>query len=87
LNAAVLGGISGMLRLISGSVLVSSIGHEIWNGGADVLFGFGTKIGALGIQTTGIYSAEVGVLGLVLNLAFAAALWQWCVRAHPRAAV
>jgi hypothetical protein len=67
-----------MLRLISGSVVVASIAHGAWNGGDYVFSGFGTKVGALGIQETSIYGPEVGVLGLVLNLVFAAALWQWC---------
>lgn len=77
-NAAVIGAIWGMLRLISGSVIVASVSHGLWNGGAYVLFGFGTKVGALGIEETAIYGPEVGVLGLALNIAFAVALWQRC---------
>lgn len=76
-NAAVIGAIWGLMRLISGSVIVASVSHGIWNGGAYVLFGFGTKAGALGIHATALYGPEVGVLGLALNLVFAAALWQW----------
>jgi uncharacterized protein len=79
-NASVLGAIWGMLRLISGSMLVASVGHGVWNGGAYVFFGFGAKVGALGIQETAIYGPEAGVLGLVLNFVFAAALWLWCKR-------
>lgn len=81
-NAAVMGAIWGMLRMFSGSIVVSSVAHGVWNGGAYVLFGFGTKVGALGIQETALYGPEVGVLGLLLNLAFAAALWQWCRHAR-----
>lgn len=81
-NAAVMGAIWGILRLFSGSIVVSSVAHGAWNGGAYVLFGFGTKVGALGIQETATYGPEAGVLGLILNLAFAAALWQWCSRAR-----
>jgi len=84
-NAAVMGAIWGLLRLISGSVIVSSVSHGAWNGGAYVFFGFGTKLGALGVRETAIYGPEVGVLGLALNVAFAAALWQWW-KARGRAA-
>jgi CAAX protease family protein len=77
LNAAVMGAVWGLLRWISGSVIVSSVCHGLWNGGAYVLFGFGTKAGALGIANTALYGPEVGVFGLALNLAFAVTLWQW----------
>jgi membrane protease YdiL (CAAX protease family) len=80
LNAAVLGAIWGMLRLLSGSLVVASVSHAIWNGLAYVLFGFGSHLGALGISNTAIYGPEIGVLGLVLNLAAAVALWFWCRR-------
>jgi len=86
INAAALGVIWGLLRLISGSVIVASVSHGVWNGGAYVFFGFGTKIGALGIDDTAIYGPEVGILGLVLNLIFAAALWRWWKHAPNNAA-
>jgi CAAX protease family protein len=78
-NAALIGAIWGLLRLISGSVIVASVSHGLWNGGAYVLFGVGTKLGALGIVAgqSVIYGPEVGVVGLVLNLAFAAGLLVW----------
>jgi membrane protease YdiL (CAAX protease family) len=74
-NAAVIGVIWGLLRWISGSVIVASVSHGVWNGGAYVLFGFGSKMGALGVKNTAIYGPEVGVLGLALNVTFAVALW------------
>jgi uncharacterized protein len=77
LNAAVLGAIWGMLRMTSGSLVVSSVSHGVWNGLAYVLFGFGSNVGALGILNTAIYGPEVGLLGLVLNLAVATLLWRW----------
>jgi hypothetical protein len=80
LNAAVLGAIWGMLRLLSGSLVVASVSHGVWNGLAYVLFGFGTHLGTLGISNTAIYGPEVGVLGLLLTVAFAAGLWCWCAR-------
>jgi membrane protease YdiL (CAAX protease family) len=51
-NAAVIGAIWGLMRWLSGSVLVASVSHGVWNGAAYVLFGFGTKVGALGIAET-----------------------------------
>jgi hypothetical protein len=80
LNAAVLGAIWGMLRLLSGSLVVASVSHGVWNGLAYVLFGYGSHTGALGISNTAIFGPEIGVFGLVLNLVVAAALWSWCKR-------
>ena len=77
INVAVLGAIWGLLRWHSGSVIVTSVSHGVWNAMAYVLFGFGSKAGVLGIRDTGIYGPEVGVYGLALNLAFLAALWLW----------
>jgi membrane protease YdiL (CAAX protease family) len=77
INAAVMGAVWGLLRCISGSVIVASLSHGLWNGMDYVCFGFGTKIGALGIKNTALYGPEVGVLGLALNIAFLAALWRW----------
>jgi hypothetical protein len=46
-----------------------------------VFFGFGTKIGALGIQNTAIFGPEIGVLGLITNAFFAVVLWRlWRTR-------
>jgi membrane protease YdiL (CAAX protease family) len=75
-NATLLGAIWGMLRMISGSVLVASVAHGLWNGFAYVFFGFGSMAGALGIEDTATYGPEIGWLGLVANLLFAAWLWR-----------
>jgi CAAX protease family protein len=76
-NAAVLGAIWGVLRWESGSVIVASLSHGVWNGMAYVLFGYGTKVGALGVKNTAVFGPEVGVLGLGANIAFLVALWWW----------
>jgi membrane protease YdiL (CAAX protease family) len=83
LNAAVLGAVWGVLRLVSGSVIVASASHGLWNGLAYVLFGFGTHSGALGIRNTALYGPEVGLLGLALNL-FGLAALLWCYRGRFR---
>lgn len=76
INATLIGAIFGAFRLISGSVIVPSLCHAVWNGIDYPLFGFGEKPGALGIQETHIYGPEVGLLGIGLNLAFCAWLWR-----------
>ena len=83
LNAAVLGAIWGLLRERSGSLIVCSVSHGLWNGLDYVLFGFGSRVGALGVRETAFYGPEVGVLGLLFNLLFALALWRW---GRPRTA-
>lgn len=75
-NALFLGLVWGMLRLISGSAVVASVSHAVWNALAYGLFAYGTKVGALGVQETSIYGPEVGYVGLALNAAFAAWLWR-----------
>ena len=62
------------MRLISGSVVVPSVCHAVGNGIDYPLFGFGEKVGALGIKQTHIFGPEVGLLGIGLNLAFLAGL-------------
>lgn len=86
LNAAVIGMIWGLLRWISGSVLVASVSHGVWNGLDYVLFGFGTKSGMLGIANTAVFGPEVGILGLAVNGIFAAALLCSRSRLMPSAA-
>jgi len=66
-NATLLGLIWGVLRFGSGSILVSSAGHGLWNGLTYVLFGVGSGTGALGIKDAGIFGPEVGLLGAGLN--------------------
>ncbi len=79
-NATVLGAVWGMLRMASGSLVAPSICHAVWNGIDYPLFGFGEKVGALGIEQTQFYGPEVGTLGVGVNLVFAAALWFWITR-------
>ena len=75
-NATLIGGIFGLIRMISGSVVAASLCHAVWNGIDYPLFGFGEKIGALGIEQTHIYGPEVGILGIGLNLLFFVYLWR-----------
>ena len=79
-NATLLGLIWGMLRMLSGSIVVASVSHALWNGIDYPLFGFGEKAGALGIQQTHIFGPEVGLVGIALNLLFAAYLYRLIIR-------
>lgn len=70
-NATLLGLIWGLLRMVSGSILVPAVCHAVWNGIDYPLYGFGERVGALGIEQTHIYGPEVGLVGIVANgLAF-----------------
>jgi len=74
-NATLLGLIWGLLRQISGSVIVSAVCHSVWNGIDYPLYGFGEKVGALGIEQTHIFGPEVGVVGVGINLVVVGALF------------
>lgn len=75
-NATLLGAIWGLLRLVSGSVVVPALCHAVWNAIDYPLFGFGEKAGALGIEQTHIFGPEVGILGIGLNLLFFTVFWR-----------
>ena len=75
LNVAVIGFIWALMRQRSGSIVVTSVSHGIWNGLVYTLFGEGPTPGVLHIHNTGVFGPEVGLVGLALNLAFAAVLW------------
>ena len=79
-NAAAMGAVWGMMRLISGSVIVAAVSHSIWNGIAYTLYGAGPIEGVLGIENKLLFDAEIGLVGLTLNLLFAVALWLWWIR-------
>jgi len=84
-NAAVMGAIWGVLRDISGSLVVSSVSHGVWNGLAYALFGYGTKGGALGIRHTAIYGPVVGLVGLALNALVLFAVAKTLNKTEPNA--
>ncbi len=76
INAVVIAAIWAIMRDLSGSLLVSSFSHGIWNAGAYFLFGDGELKGALGVENTSMLGPEHGFLGLGLNLLFLAILWK-----------
>ena len=76
INVTIIGLIWGILRMVSGSVLVPAVSHAVWNGIDYPLFGFGEKVGALGITDTYRFGPEVGLAGIVLGLAFLTLVWR-----------
>lgn len=76
-NATLLGGVFGLLRMMSGSAVTASVCHAVWNAIDYPLYGFGEKVGALGIENTHIFGPEVGIVGIGINSVFALALWLW----------
>lgn len=86
-NAAVIGFIWAQMRQRSGSIVVTSVSHGVWNGLVYALFGYGTTLGMLGIHNTAVFGPEIGVVGLALNVVFAAVLWvTYGRRPAPQAA-
>ena len=83
-NATLLGLIWGLLRLGTGSIIVSSAGHGLWNGLVYVLFGVGSKTGALGIHDVSLYGPEVGLYGAALNaIAVGILCWVYAAKLKP----
>ncbi len=75
-GALTLGAIWGMMREISGSIILTSFAHGLWNGLVYPLFGIGTRQGDLGITRIELLGPERGWLGLALNIVFAVILWR-----------
>jgi membrane protease YdiL (CAAX protease family) len=69
-----------LMRHRSGSAIVPSVSHAVWNALVYGFFGMGAHAGALGVQKTHLFAPEVGLLGIVANAVFAAWLWR---RAAP----
>lgn len=75
LNAGVIGLNWALMRQRSGSIVVASVSHGIWNGLVYTLFNDGPTLGLLGIHNIGVFGPETSPIGLAINLAFAAILW------------
>ena len=75
LNAGVIGFNWALMRRRSGSIVVTSVSHGVWNGVVYALFGYGTTLGVLGIHNTAVFGPEIGVVGLGLNVVVAIGLW------------
>lgn len=69
-NVTLLGAIWGAMRMASGSVLVPSLSHGVWNGVVYTLYGATGDPGALGVPEGAIWGPETGILGIALNAGF-----------------
>lgn len=76
----------GVLRLASGSILVTAWAHGLWSGLAYTLFGFGDAGGAMGVVDALRFDPERGWAGVALNTAALLMLWRWW-RRQERAAL
>ncbi|MEM7084717.1 MAG: CPBP family intramembrane glutamic endopeptidase [Bacteroidota bacterium] len=82
INGLFIGLIWGTLRWASGSIIVASVCHAVWNTLAYMLFGFGENVGLLGVTNTALFGPEVGYLGILLNGLFF--LWLWRITKNSR---
>lgn len=65
-----------LMRQHTGSILVPSVSHAVWNALVYEMFGMGDATGALGITKTHLFGPEVGLLGIAANLVFVGWLWR-----------
>jgi membrane protease YdiL (CAAX protease family) len=79
IGSTVFGVAMGLLRLRSGSIIVTSLCHAVWNASVYTFFGAGEKMGQLGISDSSIWDPERGYAGLVLAV-LVATLWWWWVK-------
>jgi membrane protease YdiL (CAAX protease family) len=77
IGSTVFGVAMGLLRLRSGSIIVPSVCHALWNASVYTFFGSGEKMGQLGIADPSIWDPERGYAGLVLAVLAAGLLWWW----------
>lgn len=77
LGSTAFGVAMALLRLRSGSVIVPSACHALWNAAAYTFYGAGSKVGQLGVSDTTIWDPERGYAGLVLTLMAVVVLWRW----------
>jgi uncharacterized protein len=76
-GSTVFGVAMGLLRLRSGSIIVPSFCHALWNASVYTFFGAGEKVGQLGVSDSRIWDPERGYAGLVLAVLVAVLLWRW----------
>jgi membrane protease YdiL (CAAX protease family) len=79
-NVVLLGMIWGIMRAASGSILVPTVSHAVWNAFAYVYYGYGPKTAALDISWVGMFDPERGVLGLIVNSIALLFFWRWWKR-------
>ena len=83
-NILLLGACFGMLKEISGSLLVPTLSHCIWNTLLYELYGSGTVPGYFIGFRPELFDPERGLLGLVLNLTMFLLLWRFNFRGQHK---
>jgi hypothetical protein len=76
-NLFLLGINLGLLRKASGSIIVPSVSHALWNTLLYNFYGFGDNTGALAVSSYQLFDPERGILGLGLNIISAGFLWLY----------
>jgi membrane protease YdiL (CAAX protease family) len=76
-NVLLLGLNWGLMRMVSGSVIVASVSHALWNALAYKFFGFGSEYGVLTTSSFRIFDPERGLVGLALNAVVFAVFFRW----------
>jgi membrane protease YdiL (CAAX protease family) len=85
IGSSVFGVAMGLLRLRSGSIVVTSVCHALWNASVYTFFGAGEKIGQLGIADSTVWDPERGYAGLLLAALASSLLWWWIRPSTTRA--
>ena len=76
-GSTVFGVAMALFRVRSGSIVVPSACHGLWNATTYTLFGAGEKTGQLGVADHSIWDPERGYAGLILSIVAAVILWVW----------
>ncbi len=82
-NVVLIGLNWGLMRMVSGSIVVAAVSHSVWNALAYKFFGFGSEYGVLETSSFQIFGPERGILGLALNLVFFIVFWRVIARRRP----
>lgn len=77
LGSTAFGVAMGLLRLKSGSIVLPSLCHALWNASVYTFFGAGNKVGQLGISDPTLWDPERGYAGLILSILASIFLWWW----------
>ena len=76
-NVIVLGLTWGLVRVVSGSIIVASFCHAVWNALVYEFFRYGSGSGSLGIAAFNVFDPERGWAGLGIDLVVLLLLWRW----------
>ncbi|KPK89811.1 hypothetical protein AMJ80_09260 [bacterium SM23_31] len=58
----------GLIRLLSGSIIICSVSHSMWNALLYSIFGHGTNTGILSEFNYQLFDPERGYMGIIINI-------------------